>query len=606
MSFEKLNKQLDRLEQVSRKGLVAKDLFRVMCIPEIWKLAYANIYSNKGAMTQGIDDDTLDGMSVERMEAIITALREGTYKPKPVRRVYIPKKDGKKRPLGVPSGDDKLVQAVIKILLNQIYEPIFHDNSHGFRPDKSCHTALRQVKHTWVGVKWMIEFDIKGCFDNIKHDTLVKLLERKIDDKRFIRLIKLFLKAGYVEDWVHHQTYSGTPQGGIISPILSNIYLHELDMFMSNFIARFNKGVKRPENPKYKENRLATNRLNKKCKSKGLTPEDIHNLKALRKERYTIPERLEQTEEYKRLRYCRYADDFICGVAGSYKDARSILDAVDTFIQNELQLELSIDKTDVKKSIKGIKFLGYHIKTQIGRLLKVKQKGRRTSTRRTGNGSILLSVPINMAREFCNTHQYGDWDRNKPLQRGKLLTSSDVETIETYNAELRGLTNYYYLARDVKYQLHKLAHIGRVSLFMTLAGKHKCSVQNILNQLQEGGQWILKQEKKRNVAVFQLKHWTKPKVSQDELPLTAHLYTTGTELIRRLDAQECEECGIATDSVEVHHVRKLKDIKHKPNLNHWEKVMIARNRKTLILCIDCHNLLHQGTLPDKRRKSKNA
>ena len=600
MSFDKLNKQLDRLEQVSRKGLVVKNLFRVMCIPEIWKLAYANIYSNKGAMTQGIDDNTLDGMSVERMEKIITSLRERTYKPKPVRRVYIPKKDGKKRPLGVPSGDDKLVQAVIKILLNQIYEPIFLDTSHGFRPDKSCHTALKEVKHTWTGVKWLIEFDIKGCFDNIKHDILVKLLERKIDDKRFIRLIKLFLRAGYLEDWVYHRTYSGTPQGGIISPILSNIYLHELDVFMSNFIARFNKGDNRPENPDYNKSRLAINRLKKKCKSKGLIPDEIHNLKALQKQRYTIPQRLEKTEDYKRLRYCRYADDFICGVAGSYKDARSILEAVETFVQNELQLEFSIAKTDVKRSIKGIEFLGYHIRTQTGRFLKVKSKSGRTSTRRTGSGSILLSVPSNKAREFCNTHQYGDWDRINPLLRGKLLISSDVEIIATYNAELRGLTNYYYLARDVKYQLHKLVHIGRVSLFMTLAGKHKCSVQKILNQLQEGGQWILKQEKKRNVAVFQLKHWTKPKESQDELPLTAYLYASGTELIRRLDAEVCEECGTTT-SVEVHHVHKLKDIKHKPNLTHWEKIMIARNRKTLILCIDCHNLLHQGELPDKRQ-----
>lgn len=605
MSFDKLNKQLDRLEQVSRKDLVVKDLFRVMCIPEIWKLAYANIYSNKGAMTQGIDNDTLDGMSIERMSSIINSLREGTYKPKPVRRAYIPKKDGKKRPLGVPSGDDKLVQAVVKILLNQIYEPIFHDTSHGFRPDKSCHTALKEVKHTWKGLKWFIEFDIKGCFDNIKHETLIKLLERKIDDKRFIRLIKLFLKAGYLEDWVYQKTYSGTPQGGIISPILSNIYLHELDVFMFDLIKGFNKGDKRPENPEYRVIRLAITRLRRKCRIRGLTPEELQNLKALKKQRLIIPERLEKTEEYKRLRYCRYADDFICGVAGSYSDARGILEAVETFLQDKLQLDLAVSKTGVKRSIKGIKFLGYYIRTQKGRCLKVKAKGQKPSTRRTGSGNILLAVPKDKAREFCNTHRYGDWDKTKAFQRGILLNSSDVEVIEAYNAELRGLANYYHLARDVKYQLHKLAHMGRVSTLMTLAGKHKCSVEKILNKLKQGNHWTLK-EGERVVKVFQLKHWQKPKGTQDELPLTEHLYSGGTELIRRLDAKECEECGVTTKPVEVHHVRKLKDIKAKSNLNHWEKVMIARNRKTLILCVDCHSLLHQGKLSDKRHKTKNT
>jgi RNA-directed DNA polymerase len=606
MSFEKLNKQLDRLEQVSRKGLVAKDLFRVMCIPEIWKLAYANIYSNKGAMTQGIDDDTLDGMSVERMEAIITALREGTYKPKPVRRVYIPKKDGKKRPLGVPSGDDKLVQAVIKIILNQIYEPIFHDTSHGFRPSKSCHTALKEVKHTWKGIKWFIEFDIKGCFDNIKHDILIELLEQKVDDKRFIRLIQRFLKSGYLEDWVYHKTYSGTPQGGIISPILSNIYLHELDVFMTNYIDEFNVGLKRPENPKYRDNRVAINRLKKKCKLEGLTTDETLNLKALYKERLTIPQKLEATEEYKRLRYCRYADDFICGVSGSYKDARDILQKVEVFLQDKLQLELSKNKTGVKRSIKGIEFLGYNIRTQTGRCLKVKVKGKRTSTRRTGGGSILLSVPRNKAREFCNTQHYGDWDRTKPFHRGILLHTSDVEVINAYNAELRGIANYYHLARDVKSQLHKLAHMGKVSTLMTLANKYNCSVNKILNQLKQGEHWILKQDGEKRIEIFQLKHWRKPQEVKDELPLIAYLYTSGTELIRRIDANMCEECETTVKPIEVHHIHKLKDLKRKPHLDYWDKAMIARNRKTLVLCVDCHNLLHQGALPDKRHKAMNA
>ena len=243
-------KRLQALPDISKEGKRVNGLFRLMEVPELWLQAYANINANKGAMTPGVGPVTMDGFSIERATNLIELLKEDNYRPKPVRRGYVPKPNGKMRPLGMPSGDDKLVQEMVRMLLEQIYEPVFSNWSHGFRQKRSCHTALKQVEH-WNGTKWLVKMDIKGFFDNIDHEVMVELLEKKIDDKRFIDLIQAFLKAGYMEDWRFHGTYSGTPQGGILSPILANIYLHELDMFMEKMTASFTTGERRKPNREY-------------------------------------------------------------------------------------------------------------------------------------------------------------------------------------------------------------------------------------------------------------------------------------------------------------------------------------------------------------------
>lgn len=607
LDFTKLNRKLDGLEKASLNGQMVKDLSLIMRMPEIWQIAYANIYSNKGAMTKGIDDDTLDGMSIERIESIINLIKTDKYRPKPVRRTYIPKRDGKKRPLGVPSGNDKLVQSVIKILLQQIYEPIFSEMSHGFRPEKSCHTALDHIKNRWTGVDWFIEFDIKGCFDNIKHDILINLLRKKIADNKFIKLVTYFLKAGYIEDWEYHNTYSGTPQGGIISPILSNIYLHELDLFIDNYGKEFNVGEKRPVNPEYTQINYRIRKARYEIlPHRNLTDEEIKELKALTKLKLKTERTVNDSNKFRRLLYCRYADDFVCGIMGNYTDAKIVLDSINDFLCQMLQLETSEHKTGIMKSTERIEFLGYNIRTMKGRIRKITTKKGVHKTVRTGVRTIRLEVPKDIALKFCNTHKYGDWHNNKALHRPILLTSSEVEIIETYNAEKRGLANYYALANDMKHKLHKLDYMGLGSLVKTLANKSKRKVSKIFEMLDKGKDYSFNVKVKgewKRYQVFQLKHWKHPKQCDDTLPLTAHLYNTGTELISRLNASECEYCR-TTDKVEVHHVRKLKDLMNKPHLEHWEKVMIARHRKTLILCVKCHNLLHQGKLSDKRFKTK--
>ncbi len=604
LDYTKLNRQLERLEKVAKQGKIVKDLFRIMRLPEIWQLAYANIHSNKGAMTKGVDDDSLDGMSNERIANLMDSVMSQTYRPKPVRRVYIPKKDGSKRPLGVPTGDDKLVQAVIKILLEHYYEGIFSDNSHGFRPNKSCHTALEEISYVWKGTKWFIEFDIKGCFDNIDHKILMNLLKKRINDKRFLTLIWRFLKAGYMEDWKYNQTYSGTPQGGIISPILANIFLHELDEYVDTLIEDFNVGKRRPVNPEYDRISAKIYNRRRKLQKHGRNEQVIKEIKELQESMSKVPSVIENTDKYKRLRYCRYADDFLCGVTGSYTDAKEIMRLIIEFLDKKLSLEVSEDKTIIKKATRNIEFLGYKIKVRHSqRVVKTKIHGR-IYKKRTLGGHTRLSIPDHKIIEFAKSHDYGVYAENKARHRPYLLTSSEVEIVTMYNSELRGFTNYYALANNVKHELHQLAFLAFRSLVKTLAGRSKTKMATIYKRLKQGNEYVLKYKVNnvwKELKIFQLKHLMKQPDGNDVLPLTSHLYTTGTELIQRMNANLCEYCGNTSRPMEVHHVRKLKDLQSKKHLENWERVMIARNRKTLVLCDECHHLLHQGKLPDNRK-----
>src|SRR5713101_8300918 len=245
------------LRERGRRRWPLERVYRLLFNPELYLLAYGRIYSNKGAMTPGVTGETADGMSMEKIERIIDALRHERYRFSPVRRVYIPKKNGKKRPLGMPTWSDKLVSEVVRLLLEAYYEPTFSGHSHGFRPGKGCHTALREMQRTWTGTIWFIEGDISGCFGQLDHSIMLKILAEKIHDNRFLRLIANMLKAGYLEDWKYHETLSGSPQGGVVSPILSNIYLHKLDAYVETvLIPQCTRGKHRRGNPEYRRRRV--------------------------------------------------------------------------------------------------------------------------------------------------------------------------------------------------------------------------------------------------------------------------------------------------------------------------------------------------------------
>lgn len=305
-------------------------LYRNLFNPDFFLLAYQNVYANQGAMTPGADGTTLDDVGQKRIESLIRTLKDRSYHPQPARRQYIPKKSGGQRPLGIPSANDKLVQEVVRMLLESIYEPTFSKFSHGFRPGRSCHTALAQIQHNFTGVKWFIEGDIKAYFDTIDHHVLVNILRRRITDEDFLALIWKFLKAGYLDQWQLHGTYSGAPQGSGLSPVLANLYLHELDQFMVEYQARFNRGTQRTHGKEYAKLKGIHQRRREQyaaCWS-TMTPEakdaarrDIRKIRAMV---LRTPSKDPMDPHYRRIQYVRYADDLLVGVIGSKADAHAI------------------------------------------------------------------------------------------------------------------------------------------------------------------------------------------------------------------------------------------------------------------------------------------
>ena len=360
---------MEILEQINtnssrNKNEIFTRLYRYLLRPDIYYVAYKNLYANDGAATKGIDNDTADGFSEQYVMNIIEKLKAETYNPLPVRRTYIEKKGSEKlRPLGIPSFTDKLVQEALRMILEAVYEPIFLDTSHGFRPNRSCHTALKSIKKGFNGVRWFVEGDIKGCFDNIDHSTLIAVINTKIKDAKLIKLIYKFLKAGYMENWKYHNTYSGTPQGGIISPIFANIYLHELDKFIEQIKSNFDKAPQMVFTSEY--NSLAWRRKVIKDKINEVTEDErvalINEYKELGKQLRKTPSK-SQTD--KKLKYIRYADDFIIGINGSKEDCELIKKQLSDFIKNTLKMELSDEKTLITHSNNYARFLSYDIRVR--------------------------------------------------------------------------------------------------------------------------------------------------------------------------------------------------------------------------------------------------
>jgi len=610
MRVEAVEKRLNSLSGLSRQRKRINGLHRLLACPRIWELAYEAIAPNKGALTPGVDpDNTLDGFSLERMEGIIARVRDGTYRFAPVRRHYIPKANGKKRPLGIPNADDKLVQSAVKLVLEQIYEPVFSDSSHGFRAGRSCHTALEQIRRMWTGVVWLVDVDVVGFFDNIDHDILLDLLRKKIDDEDFLKLIKGMLKAGYMEDWTWNATYSGTPQGGVISPLLANVYLHELDKFMGKLRTGYDKGKARAMLPEYVRLTDAIRQARRRVdslRSKGREAEATQALEQVRgllAERHKLGGCSDQSDpNYRRLRYVRYADDFLIGIIGPKQEARDIMEQVRSFLKENLRLEISDEKSTIAKADEGVTFLGYTVRTySAARIAKAKICGRMVPVR---NSARVMQLHTSREKlvSFVERQRLGNYHLVQGDPRSELVNSSDAEIVVMYNSVMRGLAEYYKLGTSWQKELARVHHVWWWSLMKTLATKHKCSVAEVwdtqLTKVKgDNGLWVEDKQGRKFVKVFKMKHIKGRKPVEtaevDRATEQFHLGRCRTDMVDRLRAKTCECCGSSDVPLEIHHSRRLADVTH---LSLATQVKVARQRKRVALCRPCHVALHNGVL----------
>lgn len=570
------------LRERGRRGLPCNELYRQLFNPDLYLVAYGRIYSNDGAMTPGACGETADGMSMAKIGRIIDAMRHERYRFQPARRVYIPKKNGKLRPLGLPSWTDKLVGEVVRLLLEAYYEPQFSRRSHGFRPHRGCHSALSEIEETWGGTTWFIEADISDCFGSLDHEVMLSILSEKIHDNRFLRLIKQMLQSGYLEDWEWNATFSGTPQGGVASPILSNIYLDRLDTFVETvLIPEYTRGKRRAPNPAYTRKTDAIHRARKRG--------DRVAVRQLRAARRGHPHGDPNDPQYRRLRYCRYADDHLLGFTGPKAEAEQIKQRLAHFLREDLNLELSQDKTLVTHArTSAARFLGYEITVQHSRC------------RPKVNGHIRLRVPRTVIKAKAAPYL----KHGKPERRTKLMTRDDPMIISTYGAEFRGLAQYYLLASDVG-RLDYLHWVALTSMLKTLAAKHRSTVSKMARKYTAKvdtpyGRYtcfeasVSRPGRKPLIARFGgiplRRQKTAVIVDRQPAPVTVRR----TELVTRLTARWCEWCQRRAP-VETHQVRKLADLDQPGQPQPaWAQLMAKRRRKTLVVCADCHQAIHTG------------
>jgi group II intron reverse transcriptase/maturase len=574
------------LRERGRKGLPVTQLYRQMFNKDLYLLAYGNIYSNKGAMTPGSGAETADGMSEGKIDQIIELMRFERYRFSPARRVYIPKKNGKLRPLGLPVWSDKLVGEVVRLLLEAYYEPRFSDRSHGFRKRRGCHTALREIRDRWTGTVWFIEGDISDCFGTLDHQILLNVLAEKIHDQRFLRLVRNMLKAGYLEDWDYRETLSGCPQGGVVSPILSSIYLDKLDQFVEQeLIPQYTRGTSRAQNPEYreKENEL------RRARWHG----DRAAARDLKRQLRSLPSKDPRDPGYRRLKYVRYADDQLLGFIGPKAEAEQIKAQIAAFLRETLGLELNDAKTLITHArSQPARFLGYNIIVQ-------HSDTKLTRGRRSASGIVALRVPPDVIKAQCARYR----EHGKPWHRSRLQNLPDYDIVRIHGAEYAGVVNYYLLAQNVSH-LHTLQWNAQTSMLKTLAAKHRSSVRKMADrhrvkvQARDGKprtcyEARLKRDGKKDLVArfggIPLQQ-NRRAIIGDPAPVPA--WYPAKELVYRLRRRVCELCETGT-TVAVHQVAALKELgRTGTGQPAWAALMTRMRRKTLIVCAACHEHIH--------------
>jgi group II intron reverse transcriptase/maturase len=540
-------------------------------------------------MTHGIDGQTLDGFSLETIQGTIELMRTEQYQPSPVRRTYIPKARGKWRPLGVPSPRDKVLQECVRLILEAIYEPMFSDHSHGFRPGRSCHTALESWRRNWVGTQWTLKIDIAECFERVDHGCLLDILREKIADDRFINLIRKFLRAGYLENWVYHRTYSGTPQGSVSSPILTNVYLSKFDAKLEALWKKYSQGKRRTQN----SNWIALMKARKAVLEQGEV--DPSCRATLQSDLRGWNQRILQTPvydyaapAYTRVKFLRYADDSAVGVIGPKALADHLQEEIATFLWEELKLELNREKTQViHVPTEKARFVGYEFKAASSRLRRrnLRRKGSPhnvVQTVRTTTGNIKLLVPLRDLSQKLTKYMA----KGKPAHLSGLVNQPLAHILEHYKGVMRGWYNYYQLAENVG-RLNHARYVLQYSLAKTIARKERSSMAKVFRTY--GIHITFAKPNGRVVCFFNAPltqvQQAKTKAEVDAVP------NWGPRRTQTRLRDSCAICG-SPERVEMHHVRHIR--KRGQAVRGFSLYLAAINRKQLPVCHVCHRDIHQG------------
>nr|YP_009327877.1 hypothetical protein [Epichloe festucae]APB96835.1 hypothetical protein [Epichloe festucae]APB96895.1 hypothetical protein [Epichloe hybrida] len=576
-------KKLKDLYERSKKKTsepIDRNLYKLLCDPEIYGIAYEKLKSNPGQMTPGVNPETLDGMSVEVIHEIVEKLKNESFKFKPARRIKIPKASGGTRPLTIASPRDKIVQEAIRMILEAVFEPIFLDCSHGFRPKRGCHTALKAVKQTFQPSTWIIEGDISKCFDSIDHSKLMDIVEEKILDRKFTRLIWKALKAGYFEFREYQSNIVGTPQGSIISPILANIFMSELDKMVIRLKEDFDKGSKS------KLSSIAGNYHSRISRAKKRN--DMQLVRSLAKESRLYPSANFSDPNFKKISYVRYADDWIIGVKGTLEETKVIL----TKVKNQLSamgLTLSESKTKITNlNTESVLFLGTNIK-------RAKEfsysKPKHNNILRRNSKKIRMEAPIQ--RIVNKLHNAEFMKNNKSSPKFVWMSLEHRQIIHMYNAVFRGYLNYYKFAHNYPRLASTVGYYLKQSCAKLLTAKF--SLGTMAKTFNKFGPNLgvthkdMKDPKKNKFYSFlNPSYKTTLKFLTDSSPVIKALY--GSVSLSTLDDLECAKCN-SKYRVEMHHIRHMKDLN--PKLNSLDKLMVRRRRKQIPLCRTCHMEYHR-------------
>lgn len=591
-----------RLETLRKRNLknpeaINKDLYRFLCRKDFLSACYQSIKSKVGNMTPGTDEVTLDGYSDEVLDKAIAALKDQSWQFLPVRRKYILKANGKLRPLGIPAPRDKIIQKGIEMILSVIYEPSFSEYSHGFRNGRSCHSALRTIRSTWSGLKWVVEGDIEGCYDNVDQEILIGILRRRIQDERFLNLIWKLLRAGYKEEGVLKPSKKGCPQGGIVSPILANIYLDELDSFVHTLIEQHNYGQRRA-NKEYERLRGKRDRLrfyrdaNGKYLPRPKTEIPLHEVRRLSKEMRELPSKEPMDVNYRRLTYVRYADDWVIGITGPKSFAEDIRNKIKDFLWERLKLTLSTEKTHISHlSTEGGNFLGFQIKcggtgTYSGRSITTSEISDIRGSKRTVGWQPRLFIPMDKIikrlseKNFCTSDGF-------PLKKKGWIMYDDDVIIARYNSVLRGIRNYYAPADNLGSSMNRINYIVKFSCAHTLAAKHRTRISKQLRRKDSNSIKRLLDEVPGKV-----NPWDFRGVKVNELSLEK-AFTSFAARTRVLSSDKCVACG-SKDRLEMHHVKALRKGGVALKDNYMLAMMQRINRKQICVCHSCHTQIHAG------------